>query len=204
MSRYNQSNEEIYSIISSIPKGAKGIWAVATSTIKKALKNSQAIGAPTPAHLAEIRIEFEGTATLGTDYQEMVNATLTREGKEADFESKGTYAKPVSDNLLIWEYSGKNEALFGKLYFRMYIDYMSTGGVNRYFDGNGREMSQKEYEAWLAEYTTPKKNEGANQGTDKIIKPRNYEASNVLMLKRIEVFLDRANGQGEESDREAV
>lgn len=197
MPKYNQSNEEIYSIIASIPKGAKGIWAVATRTFKEALKRSGA-----PEHLQEIRVEFEGTATLGTDYQEMVNSTLTREGKEANFKSKGTYCKPVSENLLIWE--GITENTLGKLYFRMYIDYMSTGGVYRYFDKNNKELSQKEYSDWLAKYTTPKKDEGKNQGTDKVVKPRNYEACNVLMLKRIEVFLDRANGMGEESDREAV
>lgn len=191
MSIQKQSLEEIYSIISSIPKGARGVFGVATETKKKALKKSKLTKAATPEHLAEVKVVFEGTSTLGIDYQDAVNATLDREGKPADFVSQGTYCRPVSENLLIWEYSGKNPELQGKLYFRMYIDYMATGGNFRYFDAKGNEMSQAQYEAWKAEYFTEKKDEGANQGTEKVVKPRNYSADAVLYLKRSEVWLDR-------------
>jgi hypothetical protein len=188
-------SEEVLSIISSIPPAAKGIFAIKTVTEKNiadgtVLKKSRVSKEPTPARFHKITTVFDGTATMGTDYEEMVNATLAREGKEADFQALGTYCKPVSENLLIFEYSGKDESKRGQLYFRMYIDYMATGGVLQYFDANGEEISPEEYKRIAEEYL-PTKSKSERQGTDKEIKPRNVSAENVYFLKRGEVWLKK-------------
>jgi len=191
-----QSAEEIQSIISSIPKGAKGIFAVETiTTVSTApkdgiTKKNRRTKEPTPARLQKITKIFQGTATFGLDYEEMVNASREREGVTPDFKSQGTYCKPVSDNLLIWEYCGDNPEKFGQLYYRMYIDYMATGGVCTFLDANGEEISPEEYKQIKADYLADSEGEGSNQGLVKVVKPRNVKAENVVFLKRGEVWLD--------------
>lgn len=204
-----QSNEEIYSIIASIPVSAKGVFAVETETVKTTesgggiTKKNRRTKEPTPARLQKITTRFTGTATFGLDYAEMVNSQLEREGKTADFESQGTYCKPVSENLLIWEYAGNNKEKIGQLYFRMYIDYMSTGGTCQFFDANGKEISLKEYSQIKEDYLA-KDYESQSQGTDKEIMPRNVKAENVVYLKRVEVWLERKKDAMGKLIREAV
>lgn len=176
--------QEKLSIINSIPR-VNGIFGFSALTEKKSLKKSRITKEPTPKRLEKIFVEFTGTVWMGGDYQTMVNKIREKENIEPDFESKGTYCKPVSENLLLWEHNKTKQ-----LYFRVYLGYGSTFTTSvKFYDAFGDKMTMEEYSE-IKKHYLPLDYENKSQGTEQEILVKNYKVENVTKLKRFETWID--------------
>lgn len=122
---------------------------------------------------------------MGGDYQEMVNKVRAKEGLAPDFEARPSYARPVSENKLLFE-----NPRSGQIYFRVYFGYGATHNKSvKHYDAYGDEISPEEMKVVKAEYLK-KESESSRQGTEQEVVVRNYKVENVTKFKRYETWLD--------------
>lgn len=169
---------------------ARGIFSFVAVTTKDALKKSRVTKEPTPSRLQTVTVYRACVVSLGNDYEAVVNSRLEKEGKEADFVSKGSYCAPVAPNCLVFKHNEKDS-----YYLRVYPNLChSVKSVVRYFGADGVEISAEDFKKFEKEYFALK---GCNdsQGLDDAILVNNYKLENVKYLKRGDIHLDQLTSE---------
>lgn len=167
----------------------KGIFRFVAVTEKSPLKKSRITKEATPERFSTVFKISDNTVSLGNSYEDLVNGRLEKEGKDANFQSKGTYCHPKTKNRLVWEHNEN-----GQKYLRVYIGI--AGNFNskvRYIDADGVDITA-DWEKIEAEYFTLSKSSNESQGLDNPIFPLNYKLENVIYLKRGEIEVGEVDG----------
>ena len=167
--------QDIIDILSHLEE--RGVFSFVAVTGKTALKKSRVTKLPTPSHLVSVTKITYSTVSLGNSYEQAVNNRLKKEGKDADFESKGTYCHQVNDSKILYKHNERDE-----YYVRVYPNLChSFHTVVKYFDINGTPI-----ENWriVEEEYFPTKGTNTNQGLDNPIAVNNYSLKSVKYLKR--------------------
>lgn len=169
---------------------SKGAFAFLAVTTKEGLKKSRSTKQPTPARFAFVTTVKAATVSLGNDYQTAVNNRLVKEGKDADFESQGTYCHAVSANKLVYKHNDRDT-----YYLRVYPNLCASfKTVVLHFDALGVAISDAEWREIQAEYFKLSST-NANQGLDNPVIVNNYGLDNVQYLKRGEILIDEITAE---------
>lgn len=186
---FNMTEQEVIEVLKTVD--AVGPFGFVAVTEEKPKKKSRITKGPVPHNLRHVTIYKIGVVSAGHDYETEVKKQLEREGKDPNtFVAEGTYAKKISENNLIYQYSGDNPALMGRHYVRIFPtlgNYKQTVVIH---DADGNPVDR---DAWIAirdEFFDlgNKKNKKAKTDTD--VQVRMYGLKNVKYLKRGEVYIN--------------
>jgi hypothetical protein len=178
--------KDIVKALAEVERG--GIFSFAAETMKVALKKSRVTKEPTPAKYAFVTIQYAATVSLGNSYADAVNNRLEKEGKEREFEAKGTYCHFVSDNRLVMKHN-ERESYYLRVYPNLCHSFSTEMNV---FDAEGNRITPAQWKRLREEYFD-KPSDAENQGLEEPVIVRNYSLENVLWLKRGEVLIE--NGE---------
>jgi hypothetical protein len=169
---------------------AKGLFSFVAVTTKEALKKSRFTKQPTPSHLTKITVVRACTVSLGYDYEEVVNARLSKEDAEAEFIAGGSYCYPVTKNRLIFKHKDRDV-----YYLRVYPNIAkSFKSIVRYYDADGIEILADEFKMLEKEYFAIRSH-NENQGLEDPVLVNNYKIENVKYLKRGDVFINHVDDE---------
>ena len=156
----------------------KGLFNFVAVTTKTPLKKSRITKIITPSNLSTVTKYTNNTVSLGNDYQKAVNNRLNKEGKDKDFQTKGTYCTPISDNKMIYKHK-EREVYYLRVYPNLCVSFKR---VIKYYDANGVDITDqwKVIEAEYFSLSSPNE----SQGLDKSIIVNNFKIDNVKYLKR--------------------
>lgn len=156
-----------------------GMCSIVTVTEIKALKKSRITKNPTPSNLTVIKKYSYRVVSLGNEYEKAVNSRLKKENKEQDFEAKGSYCVPVSDNNILFQHKEKEQ-----FYIRYYSNLCPTHKTATfYYDANGMEIPKEHFYKLQAEYF-PLSSKNDRQGLDNEVRVNNVKIENMKWLKR--------------------
>jgi hypothetical protein len=114
----------------------------------------------------------ETTLILNENYQEAVNEQLTKENKEANFESSTSWHKPLYEANGYLSCNKKDET---KIYIKGIVEG-DTKFINYFVDG---ELATEEQLKTIKEFK-PKTTYSNNQGTEKQIQVRLYDLNSIV------------------------
>jgi hypothetical protein len=133
---------------------------------KSRSKGENGKGTPTPESYKNIVKRTSYTFPVrGLGYEEIVNARLAKEGKQADFKSAGSDWVSVTENKLVM-FNQKT----GNVAVRIYLN--DCDEVSSSYTMDGEPLSLPDWKGIEAEYfTLSSPSSGSNQGTDAPILP---------------------------------
>lgn len=186
---FNMTQQEVIEILKTVD--AIGPFGFVAVTEERPLKKSRITKGPVPHNLRHVTIYKIGVVSAGHDYEAEVRKQREREGKDPNaFVAEGTYAKKISDNNLIYEYSGDNPALMGRHYVRIFPTLGSYKQAVVIKDADGNTIDR---DAWVAirdEFFKLKPAKNEKQGTETEVEVRMYGLQNVKYLKSGEVLIN--------------